>query len=282
MQPIAEILPLVEEFKQRHTGSQVWIAARNLRTGARFGLGEEEPVRTASTIKLPILCALFQAVEERKLRLDDTIELRAEDKVSGSGVLSEFSNGLKLPILDVAHVMIVVSDNTGTNMIIERLSADYVNECLAGWGFKLTASMRKIRGDGTALKSPTGFSKLGRMPENERWGIGRSSSAEMVQLLERLEKKQLPGSAQILETLKRQQYKDGIGRRLDGRYPVASKSGALDALRSDVGIVYTTGGALAIAVTVDGMPKADYSPDNVGNVLISSIAERLVAGLTAA
>jgi beta-lactamase class A len=279
MQPILEILPLVEKFRQTHAGSQVWIAARNIRTGARFGLGEREPVRTASTIKLPILCALFEAAQEGRVRLDESIELRAEDKVSGSGVLAEFSGGLRLPLLDVARMMIVVSDNTGTNMILERLSADYVNECLTRWGFTVTASMRKIRGDGTALKAPTGFSRLGRLPENERWGIGRSSGYEMTELLERLARKQLPGAEQIIEILKRQQYKDGIGRRLDSRHPVASKSGALDALRSDVGLVYSPGGPIAIAITVDGMPKADYSPDNAANILIADISDRLVAGL---
>ncbi len=62
--------------------------------------------------------------------------------------------------------------------------------------------------------------------------------------------------------------------------PVASKSGSLDALRSDVGLVFSPKGRLAIAITVDGMPKVDYSPDNPGNILIADITGHLLGGLT--
>ena len=62
---------------------------------------------------------------------------------------------------------------------------------------------------------------------------------------------------------------------------IVSKSGALDAMRSDVGIVYSKGGPVAMAITVDEMPATDYSPDNVGNVLIGELATVLVEELAA-
>jgi beta-lactamase class A len=81
--------------------------------------------------------------------------------------------------------------------------------------------------------------------------------------------------------MKRQQYKDGIGRHtLDG-VEVASKSGALDALRSDVGIAWTSGGAVALAITVDDLQQVDYSPDNAGNRLISDLTELILTDLGA-
>jgi hypothetical protein len=61
---------------------------------------------------------------------------------------------------------------------------------------------------------------------------------------------------------------------------VASKSGSLDALRSDVGIVYTKGGPIALALTVDGRPDIDYSPDNVGEKLIWDVANTVVQELS--
>jgi beta-lactamase class A len=64
-----------------------------------------------------------------------------------------------------------------------------------------------------------------------------------------------------------------------GELKVANKSGSLDALRSDVGIVYSPGGRIAMAITVDGMPKVDYTPDNVGSLLIADLAKLLVDGL---
>jgi beta-lactamase class A len=60
---------------------------------------------------------------------------------------------------------------------------------------------------------------------------------------------------------------------------VASKSGSLDALRSDVGLVWTPQGRIAVAITVDDMPEIDYSPDNAGNLLISRLSQRIIAEL---
>jgi beta-lactamase class A len=85
-------------------------------------------------------------------------------------------------------------------------------------------------------------------------------------------------SKAMIAILGRQQYTDGIGRHLDG-FQVASKSGALDALRSDVGLVERKGEKYVLAVTVDGMPKTDYSPDNVGNILISELTGLLLEKL---
>ena len=87
-------------------------------------------------------------------------------------------------------------------------------------------------------------------------------------------------SREMIAILKRQQFKEGIGRHLEDEW-VASKSGALDALRSDVGLVYAPKGRVAMAVTVDDMPRVDYSPDNEGNILISNLARMLLEGLGA-
>ena len=263
-----------------HFDGKVWLYAKNLDNGAEFGLRADEKVRTASTIKLPILCALFDLVESGKVHWEEKLTLREEDKVSGSGVLREFSAGAQLAVRDVAHVMIVVSDNTATNLILDRITADAVNDYLDRIGLKVTRSLRKVRGDGNDLKLPSGFSKASLLAENRPYGLGVSTPREMVTLLEMIERGKIvspEASKEIIAILKRQQYKDGIGRRRAD--DVASKSGALDALRSDVGIVYLPASRLAIAATVDDMPKVDYSPDNAGQILIADITERLVAEL---
>ena len=64
-----------------------------------------------------------------------------------------------------------------------------------------------------------------------------------------------------------------------GDLPVANKTGSLDALRSDVGIVYSKGGRIVMAITVEGIPKVDYTPDNQGSLLIADLARMLVDGL---
>ena len=115
---------------------KVFIYAKNLDTGATYSLNGDERVRTASTIKLPVMAAAFQAVEAGDAKWSDPLTLHDDDKVSGSGVLTEFSDGLKLPIRDVMHLMIVLSDNTATNLMIDRLTADRVNAEMDKLGLK--------------------------------------------------------------------------------------------------------------------------------------------------
>jgi beta-lactamase class A len=274
---------LLRAIAQRLAGfqGQVFLYAKNLDTGAEFGLHADERVRTASTIKLPVLCALFDLVAQGQLRWDEKLTLRQEDIVSGSGILQELSAGLVLNLRDLSRLMMVVSDNTATNLVLGRVSSDSVNAYLEKIGLRVTRSLRQIRGDANQLKPAAGYSKAGQMEENKRFGIGVSTPREMVWLLEQLTFGKIvsaEASKEILAIMKREQFKDGIGRRRGD--DVASKGGALDALRSDVGIVYAPHARIAIAATVDGMPKVDYSPDNAGNILIADLTDSLLAGLS--
>mgnify|MGYP000216547197 CR=1 FL=1 len=274
--PRTEIRREIESFD-----GEVFLYARNLSTGQSFGWREDERVRTASTIKLPIMAAVFDKVRKGQARWDERIELRDQDKVSGSGVLQELSHGVRLPLRDLVRLMIVVSDNTATNLVLDRITADAVNAFLDSLGLKQTRSLRKVRGDGANLKAPSGWSKAGMLEENRRFGLGVSTSREMVELLALLDQGKVVSpedSREMLAILERQQYKDGIGRKLS-EYKIASKSGALDALRSDVGIVYAPRGKIAMAITVDGMKKVDYTEDNAGLLLIARLARLLVDAL---
>lgn len=259
----------------------VALYARNIDTGREFGVDADRRVRTASTIKLPIACALAAEVAAGRARWDERLVIRSQDKVSGSGVLGELTDGESVSLRDAMVLMIVVSDNTATNLILDRIGADKVNEFMASLGFEATRSMRKIRGDGTQLKPAEGWSREGDKPENKRFGIGSSTPREMVRLLDMLVQGKVVDattSRDLLAVLERQQYKDGIGRKT-GELRVASKSGSLDALRSDVGVVYTPSGRIAIAITVDDMPTIDYSPENVGDRLISDLTQILLEEL---
>src|SRR6185369_6085326 len=127
---------------------QVSLYAKNLDTGVIIGIRESEPVRTASTIKLPVMAAVFDAVARGQAKWTEPLTVTAAEKVSGSGILaSEISDGVQLPLRDVVHLMIVLSDNTATNMILERFTADAVNAYLDRIGIRTTRSMRKILGD---------------------------------------------------------------------------------------------------------------------------------------
>jgi beta-lactamase class A len=260
----------------------VSLYAKNLDTDVAIGIRESDPVRTASTIKLPIMLAVFDAVAAGKAKWTETLTVTPAEKVSGTGILgSEMSDGVQLPLRDVLHLMIVLSDNTATNMILERFSADAVNTYLDKIGITTTRALRKILGGGSQLRPPSGWSVAGKLPENQKYGLGVSTPREMATILEKLERGTIvspEASREMIAVLKRCQDNSGIRRRIGG-LPVANKTGTLDALRSDVAIVYSKAGRIVMAITVDGMPKADYTPDNAGSILIADLARILVDGL---
>jgi beta-lactamase class A len=276
--------PLADAVKTRIGAfpGTVSLYAKNLDSGAVFGIRETEPVRTASTIKLPILLSVFDAVERGQAKWTDPLTVTPAEKVSGTGVIgSEISDGVQLPLRDVAHLMIVLSDNTATNMILERFGADSVNAYLDRIGIKTTRSMRKILGNGSQSKNGEGRSAAGKLPENQKYGIGVSTPKDMVTILDRLEHGEIVSanaSREMLAILQRCQDTGGIRRRIRG-VPIANKTGALDSLRSDVGIVYSKGGRIAMAITVDGIPESNFTPDNEGLLMIADIAKILVDGL---
>ena len=253
---------------------KVWIYAKNLDTGKDYALRADEQVRTASTIKLPIMTEVFRQVAQGKLKWTDQVELTKQNKQGGSGILGEFSEGTRIDLKTLTHLMIVLSDNTATNLILDRVTSDSVNDFLDTLGLKQTRSLRKIGGGGD--------SKIVADPFYRLFGIGVSSPRDMVKLLEMLEKGQVvskEASTEMLNILRRQQYKEAIGRNLPDTIPSASKSGSLDRLRSDVGIIYTRRGRIAMAITVDDMPEVQYVSDNSGLLLIWRLSQILQDGL---
>jgi beta-lactamase class A len=267
----------VEDFS-----GHVTLYAKNLDSGATYALRADDPVRTTSTIKLPIMIECFAEAAEGKLKLSELLTLTQEEKVSGSGILEDLSAGDRLPIRDMIDLMIVLSDNTATNLLLNRIGGNAVNARMAQLGLSQTRVMRKIIGDRNDLKPvPSGITLEGAKPENKKWGIGRSSPHEMVILLEKLYRSALvssDASREMTAILKRQRDQAGMGRDMKN-IEIAHKSGALDALRSDVGIIYTKHGAIAMAITVDDIPEPNWTPDNPGDLLISSLSEILADGL---
>ena len=252
---------------------KVSLYAKNLETGRSFSHNGDAKVKTASTIKLAILAAAFNAVAEGRVNWDDRVTLREEDKVSGAGILPEFTAGDSLTLRALSHLMIVLSDNTATNLMLDHINGDYVNEWAEHFGLLNTRVLRKIGG-----ASPTHASQ--EVPFAP-YGLGVSTPHEQVTLLEKMERGEVvspEASKEMINILKRQQDRNGIPRHM-GSLDVANKSGALDHLRSDSGIVYTKRARIALSITCDEMPAVDWSTDNPGYLKIAKLAEILVSGL---
>jgi beta-lactamase class A len=187
--------------------------------------------------------------------------------------LPELGDGLRLTLRDCVRLMMTLSDNTATNMVLDYLSTDAVNDRMDALGFKSTRIMRRV-GSG-------GESKAGKEPDNKRFGLGSTTPHEMVQIMEKLDRGEIvnhDAAKEMLDLMKREQARYAIGRTIPD-VPMASKYGALDALRSCVAILYTKQGKIAIAITVDDMPKPYWSVDNPAYLLTSRLSLILIDSL---
>ncbi|MFN2578647.1 MAG: serine hydrolase [Pyrinomonadaceae bacterium] len=252
---------------------KVFVFAKNLDTGQTYSYHGDESVRTASTIKIAVMIEAFARVADGRAKWSDELVLTKAARYGGSGILPEMSDGLRLSLQDCLRLMMLLSDNTATNMVLDYLGTDAVNERMNSLGFKSTRIMRRVGGGGE--------SKEGKLPDNKRFGLGATTPHEMVEILAKLDRGQIvneTASKEMIDLMKREQGRYAIGRTTP-EISVATKYGALDALRSCIGIVYSPQGKMAMAITVDDMPAANWSVDNPAYLLISRLSLILSEGL---
>jgi len=211
------------------------IALKDLKTGKTFLINEREVFPQASSIKIAILLEAFKRAEDGQLKLDEFIALEESRKVAGSGVLFYLGRpSLSLSIRDIAVLMVVLSDNTATNLLIDRVGMDAVNKRLDDLGLTKTRLRRKMMDLKAAAE--------GR--ENV------STPIEMMTLLEKLWKGDVlkePYRKDLLEILtipKDSPLRAGVPEGI----AVAEKPGELEAVRCDSGIVQLTGRPYVICV----------------------------------
>ena len=252
---------------------KVNLFAKNIDTGETYALNPDERVRTASTIKIAVMIEAFARVHEGKVKWTEEVVLTKEKKVSGSGILGELSDGLKLTFRDAVNLMMILSDNTATNLVLDVLTTDAVNARMESLGFKQIKINRKVGSGGDSV--------AGKDPENKKYGLGFATPREMVLVMEKLERGEIINatvSKEMIDLMKREQGRNATGRSL-WNVPMASKYGALDKLRSAVAILYTKNGRIAMAISCDDMPETMWSVDNPAYLLMSKLSEVLASGL---
>src|SRR5688500_3996509 len=152
----------------------VGLAARNLQTGEEIVVNADMRFPTASAIKTAVMLEAWHQAADGTLPMDTPLTLRDADKVGGSGILNGMSDGLTLKVRDLIHLMIVLSDNTATNMLVNRLGTRRIDDRLLANGLAQTKIFRPTFRDG----------KADVFPELEReFGLGMSSPREMARLM---------------------------------------------------------------------------------------------------
>ncbi|MCD8487805.1 MAG: serine hydrolase [Desertifilum sp.] len=243
----SELKPLKNSLgaiAQQYANLSPGIFLIDLDTGAYVDLNGTQTYAAASTIKLPILVAFFQDVDAGKIRLEEMLVMKPEHIATGAGDLQYQPAGTQYSALDVATKMMTISDNTATNMLIERLGgAEALNQRFRSWGLKITALNNPLPDiEGTNLTSPQELAQIMAIVNRGDWVQGRSRD-RILDIMGRTE------TAPLLKSGL------GPGARL------ANKTGTLGVLLADMGLVDTpTGKHYAIAVMVKrefGDPAAE-------------------------
>jgi beta-lactamase class A len=256
-------------------GGHLGMMAKDLKTGEIISYNATERFPTASVIKLPVMAAFFSLAEEGKVDPAVQVLLRQEDKKPGSGILQMLSDGKSLTLADAVRLMIVLSDNTATNLVLDQLGDTHearlrnVNEFLVKRGLHNTRILNRLYSVETKQSSP----------EALRYGVGVSTPEDMVMLLEALYRKTLASPAscdQMLEILKQQFYGDMIPRFLpvaDCKYlQVAHKTGGVQETKADVGLILSDRADIAIAIFVDKHPDHEEDDENLATLLAARVA----------
>jgi beta-lactamase class A len=275
--------PLESQLKSiiaQHHG-KVGLYATNLKTGDVVAINADTPVPTASVIKLTVLMEAMEQVRAGKAHLDEKLTLKKDDQVPGSGVLTFFDTPLEVTLKDALTMMVIVSDNTATNLCIDRLGLDNINARIRAMGLKDTYLYKKVFRPAT-----------GPMPADQKqFGLGKTTAREMAGVMERIVDCKLSGPAQpgdaklcgvALHMLRNQFYRDGVPRYIESEdssetgSAIANKTGAVDESRNDVAAVASKNGMLVISIFTYDNQDHGWSADDEGDVTIAKLGKAIV------
>jgi beta-lactamase class A len=262
----SRLLPLIKAHK-----GKVAVAIKHLDSGETFYHEEDEEMPTASLIKFMIMLEVYMQVSEGKVKLADPVTLRKADMVPGSGILTyHFSDGATFPLRDAVRLMMVFSDNTATNLVLDKIGLDATNKRLTGWGFPKTKVNAKV-----FLGSKTSLDPA----RTKKFGLGSTTARETLMLLEKVHQGKVVSPEvckEMLGHMKKCDDKLKLKRFLPEKLVVAHKSGTVSDARNDAGILYLPTGPVAVVVLTAKNEDKAWKDDNAANVLIGRVAQQVV------
>jgi beta-lactamase class A len=257
----------LDAIAQAHHGVLGYYVS-NLDTGERISLRADETFPTASLIKVPILVTLYDLAEQKQLSLDDPLTVLKIDQVPGSGVLQFMHPGLALSVHDVATLMIVLSDNTATNLILDRIAIRRVWTKMESLGLPHTKVHSKTYLRLTSVA----------MDSSVKYGLGVSTPAEMGRLFELLAagKAVTPAAdSAMLDILGNNADGDSMQRTING-LTVPHKTGATDSVRTECALFRLQSRVVACGFTKQNTDTR-WVVDNEGQVSLGRIGAAVVA-----
>jgi beta-lactamase class A len=248
----------------------VGIGVRHLGTGESLSIRGDETFPSASLIKVAVLVTLLDEVEKGRVRLDERSTMIGRDRVGGDGVLKHMASGTTLTLGDLAWLMIVLSDNTATNLLLDKVDIRTV------WGKMEALGLPQSKIHSKTFRRETSVA----MDSSVKYGLGVATPDEILRLFELLHQGRAVSSAMdslALTILAGSQDDALITRMLPPGTRVAHKSGAVDRARNDCGIMYTPAAPVALCFMTRENTDTGYGLDNAAYLLAARIASAVYA-----
>ncbi len=283
-QPDPTLTAQLQSIASAHHGS-VALFAENLATHQTVALAPDNPVQTASVIKLAILYEALEQIRSGKASFADSITFTPSADAPGSGLLHLLDAPLTLTFKDVLTLMIVMSDNVAANLAIDHLGLPNIDARIVTLGLKDTWLYKKVFTPvppGTVLP-----------PDFKRFGLGKTTAREMAALMSRFVRCDLapagtlplPGDPALcdaaLHMLHVQFYRSAIPRYLDTMpgatgNSIANKTGSLDAVRNDVAAVSTRHGTVVISCFTWDNKDRSWGAEHEAEITIARLARAII------
>ena len=214
-------------------------------------INEDKTFQSASTIKIPIMIEMLRQIESNRYSLDQQIKIDERYKVPFS-IISELTVS-EYSILDLLTLMIIISDNTATNILMDLVGYYNVNILLESLNITDTKLKRKMMD----------FQAIDEGRSNTTTPIDMAIIMEKIYKAEILNTKH---SSLAIDIMKRQLHKDTIGRYLEKDFIIANKTGELDGLNHDIGIVYSQKSIYLIGVFTENGESNLTNKRLIGNI----------------
>ena len=239
----------------------------DLENNVRLSRRGDEKFSTASLIKVPILVTVFDLVAKGQLSLDDPITVLKIDQVPGSGIIQYLHNGTILTVRDAAWLMITISDNTATNLLLDRIIIRRV------WNKMDSLGLRDTRVHSKSFLRVASIA----MDSSVKYGLGVTTPNEMARLFEMLARGKAVNPASDSAMLNILEHNENDQKLLRYVYGVraAHKSGETDQVRTDCALFYLRNRVVACVLTKENVDQR-YSPDAEAHLVIGRIGEAIV------
>jgi beta-lactamase class A len=256
----------LEAIADAHHGI-VGYTIHNIDTGEKLSRRGDETFPTASLIKVPVMVTVYDLVAKGRLALDDPLTLLAIDKVGGSGVLFLLHSGMTLTVRDATALMIATSDNTATNLLLDRILIRRVWDKMEALGLPHTKVHHKV----------STFASSVAPDSTTKYGLGVTTPNEMARLFELIARGQAvdaKSDSLMLAMLDANQDSYQMQRYVSGvRAP--HKTGSVNAARTECAIFYLQSRVVACALTKENTDQR-WLVDNEAQVTLGRIGEAVV------